>query len=168
MALGIALFGSGLVLASRLSDDCVRLHPAVQLSGTSARLQRVTESCALPPLADFRWSLLADSLLIVVGYWLLGTMALVATWWWHEPPGLRRFTPVVMLLPSAAAVLDLVENALSAAFVEAGAAGYWYDPAWAGRVIAAVAWSKWTVLAAVLLIVLALVLGRVRPARTSH
>lgn len=143
LVVGAIAFGLGRYLIYRTTSECGWVHFAIQLSGSTEELQKTLSQGCTADIGQFRWSLGAD-VLFIIGYWLLSTTILAASWWRYEAVALKRATPLVVLLPTFVAVLDLIENALSLRFVELTDDGlYRYVSDIAGVAISCVAWMKW-------------------------
>lgn len=126
MLLGVGLFTAGVWWSHQVAGRCGGLNLAVQLSGSDERLSWMLARCyaATPPLGRVGTvQLFFADFVVIVGYWLAGTLVLAAGWWRYEATALRRVSWVVWL-PSFVAIADLVEDVLILLLIHNGPDGH--------------------------------------------
>jgi hypothetical protein len=146
LAIGAALGLAGFLLYRQATVDCPDMRGTVQLAATNDRLADILKSdvChqrSSEALPDINLTeMFVSDLIFIAGYWLIGTIVLAAGWWRYEAVFLRRLLPLVVWLPSAVALLDVVEDLLLFFCLRADLL---YHPEWAAIITFFVAWSKW-------------------------
>ena len=112
--LGLALFVVGWRWSAHVAGNCRDLDLAAELSGSDHRLTWVLAPCyagTAPSGPVALWQMFFADLLVIAGYWLVGTLILWAGWWRYEAVLLRRSSWVIWL-PTYLTVADLVEDGL--------------------------------------------------------
>jgi hypothetical protein len=155
IAVGVAISVLGWILVGRTAP-CSDFHFGAQFSGSDEQLRRWIGDCGYD-LTAARRTLLADGVLIA-GYVIAAT-GMLARWWpLYRAPRLQRMERVVVLLPVAAAVLDVLENVMIAIWLESDGENYRYPDNFAPTLISTLAWVKMLVYGAGILCVFAVIM----------
>jgi hypothetical protein len=120
------------------------LRGSAQLAATNDRLSAILEAGECAPGVDKVGMAIGD-VVFISGYWLFTTIILTAGWWRWEAVALRRARPLVALLPTTVAALDLLEDAILLRILRTDrAVPYFVDGMefWSFALFL-IAWTKW-------------------------
>jgi len=152
IAASFALIVVGLSMYREATSGCPRLGVTAVLAATNDRLATIAALGQCDAPLDNR-AMFGSDLLIVVGYWLLGTVVIANGWWRYEATSLMRLLRLVIWLPTMVAFCDLIENVLLLWSLDTTTSPPEYQTDLLAAVVFLFAWTKWS------LAVLTLVVG---------